>query len=538
MRRLATHILKVNCLEKVVSVNDIISSKYKCTTGKDVWRENLRTTIFAADKIRSTLGPQGSYKLVTYNRGPEQVIKVTKDAIAILDELAIQYPPAVIVSESAKLQREETGDGVAGFVIFLSALLKKADKLLSTKIHANTIIHGYHLATEKSLEILDRQAATANRQDTDILDLVDCKRNILTPQIRDMIRQAYPHAFSKGVFERENIRFLKKTGGELQDSSLIHGVVVKKQKAHPSMPDKIKGLRIAATSERLGINRLEVKMPGQGPYHIDLNVKAPGQIQQYSEAVQKIKDESIRRLTELNVNVLLCEQPIEDHSKSELFKNGIFTLENVDKKDTQAIAKATGARIVGGLTELGEEDIGTAEELYTGTIELEKTVAFSGCNGATFMLRGSTPQAIDELETAIKNSFTVLKLVGDDGRLLAGGGAVEAYVSQELKIYAREFASREQVVIEAYANALLEIPKCLAENNGLNPTDILLELKQRNAEGFCNVGVDEHNCCEMVCQEPLKVKRSVLRRAFEVSMLMLHIDELIISKEIPKFHKK
>ena len=525
-------------MEKTVSVDDIISSKYKRTIGKEVWRQNLRTTIFAADKIRSTLGPKGAYKLITYNRGPEQVIKVTKDAIAILDELAIQYPPAVIVSEAAKLQREETGDGVAGFVIFLSALLKKADELLSVKIHANTIIHGYHLATEKSLEILERQAATANRQSFDILDLVDCKRNILTPQIRDMIRQAYPRVFSKGIFERENIRFLKKTGGEPKDSSLIHGVVVKKQKAHPCMPNRIKGLRIAVTSERLGINRLEVKMPGQGPYHINLNVKAPRQIQQCSEAVQKIKDEPIRRLTELNVNVLLCEQPLEDQSKTKLFTNGIFALENVDRKDTQAIAKATGARIVGDLKDIVEEDIGTAEELYTGSIELEKTVTFSGCNGATFMLRGSTLQAIDELETAIKNSFTVLKLAGDDGRLLAGGGAVEAHVSHELKNYAREFASREQVVIEAYANALLEIPRCLAENNGLNPTDTLLELKQRNAEGFCNVGVGEHCCCEMVCQEPLKVKRSVFRRAFEVSMLMLHIDELIISKEIPKFHKK
>ena len=86
------------------------------------------------------MGPQGSYKLVTYNRGPEQVVKVTKDAIAILDELAIQYPPAVIIAEAAKMQREEAGDGVASFVIFLSALLKKADELLSNE---NSSKHDY-----------------------------------------------------------------------------------------------------------------------------------------------------------------------------------------------------------------------------------------------------------------------------------------------------------------------------------------------------------------------------------------------------------
>ena len=154
------------------------------------------------------------------------------------------------------------------------------------------------------------------------------------------------------------------------------------------------------------------------------------------------------------------------------------------------------------------------------------------------MLRGNTQQTIDELETAIKNSFTVLKLVENDSRFLAGAGAVEMHVSHELKNYSREFASREQLAIQAYADALMEIPRCLAENYGLNATDILLELKRHNAEGSYNFGVDELGCSEMVCQEPLKVKRSVFRRAFEVSMLMLHIDELIISKEIPKFHKQ
>ena len=221
-----------------------------------------------------------------------------------------------------------------------------------------------------------------------------------------------------------------------------------------------------------------------------------------------------------------------------MFVQGIFALESVDKKDTQAVSKATGAKIVGNVNELSEEDIGFAEELSTGKLELEKTVTIEGCKGATFMLRGTTPQTMDELEIAVKNSFVVLKLMGDDGRVLPGGGAVDAHIAQELKGYAREFASREQIIIEAYANALMDIPRCLAENYGLNPTDTILELKKRHADGFCNFGVDEQSCRDMVCQEPLKIKRSAIRRAYEVSMLMLRIDELLISKEIPKFHKQ
>lgn len=522
----------------MIAMEKIISQKYKRITGKDVWRENFRLAIFAADKVRSTFGPKGAYKLVAYNRGPEQVIKITKDAIAILDELSIQYPPAVIISEAAKLQREETGDGVTGFVVFLSALLKKADELLTMGIHANTIIHGYHLATEKALEIIESQAATSNNQNSDVLDIVDCQRNLLTPDIRALIMKAYPLAFSDGGFDKENIRFLKKKGGDLQDSSLINGIVIKKEKAHPNMADKIRNLRIAISSERLGINRLEIKMSGQGPAHIHLDIKQPQQIREYQETENRIKTQPIEKLTQLNVNVLLCEQPLEALQKEKLFTQGIFALESVDKKDTQAVSKATGAKIVGNLNELSQEDIGFADELSTGKIELEKIVTIEGCKGATFMLRGSTPQTIDELETAIKNSFVVLKLAGDDGRVVPGGGAVEAQITQELKSYSREFASREQIIIEAYGNALMDIPRCLAENYGINPTDTILELKKRHADGFCNFGVDGQSCCDRVCQEPLKVKRSAIRRAYEVSTLMLRIDELLISKEIPKFHKQ
>ena len=127
-------------MQNIITSKSVISKNIERKTGKDVWRDNLRLAIFAADKVRSTLGPKGAYKLISYNRGPEQVVKVTKDAIAILDELAILYPPAVVVTEAAKMHRDEAGDGVASFVVFLSALLRNADELLQ---HENSPQHHY-----------------------------------------------------------------------------------------------------------------------------------------------------------------------------------------------------------------------------------------------------------------------------------------------------------------------------------------------------------------------------------------------------------
>jgi chaperonin GroEL (HSP60 family) len=522
----------------MITLESIISKNYKRTTGKDAWRENLHYAIFTANKIRSTLGPRGAYKLVAYNRGPEQVIKVTKDAIAILDELAIQYPPATIISESAKMQRQEVGDGVATFVIFLSALLKKADELFSMKIHPNTLIHGYFLATNKALQIIDQQATSYCNLNSDVLDIVDCQRNLLTSHMRSMIMEAYQLAYSDGKFDKDSVRFLKKKGRSTQESVLIKGVVAKKEKAHPNMPDRIENLRIAITSERPGINRLEVKMPREGPIHFNLNIKNADQMRQYKKAEDKLKADSLAKLIELKANVLLCEQPIDETLKDKLLDHGIFALEKVDKKDALAVAKATRAKNVGQLGELTEEDLGSADGLYTDTLELEKTVTFYGCKGATFLLRGNIPQTIDELETAIINSMTVLKVIGDDNRVLPGGGATEAHLAQELKSYAKQFSSKEQVAIEAFGAALMDIPRCLAENYGLNPTDTVLQLKQHHAEGLNSCGINQQGCFEGVCLEPVRIKRSIIRRAYEVSSLMLRIDELLISKEIPKFHKK
>jgi archaeal chaperonin len=206
-------------MERILSPNSIVSPSYKRTTGKKAWRENLRYAIFAADIIRSTLGPKGAYKMVTYNKGPEKVVKVTKDAIAILDELAIQYPPSVIIAEAAKMQRDEAGDGVATFVVFTSALLKKADEMLSMGIHANTIIHGYSLASDRALEIIDDKAT--DQHEYDPLTVVDCGRKLLTPSIRSLIREAYPNLRCDGRYVKENVGFLKKTGGCIPEIKLI-----------------------------------------------------------------------------------------------------------------------------------------------------------------------------------------------------------------------------------------------------------------------------------------------------------------------------
>jgi chaperonin GroEL (HSP60 family) len=304
------------------------------------------------------------------------------------------------------------------------------------------------------------------------------------------------------------------------------------------MPDKLKNLRIALVSKRLGFDRLELKMPREGPIPIRLNVKSADQLRQYREQEVNLKTRGMQQLSDLNVNVLLCQQPIEDYQKSLLVNMGIFALECISQEDLTAIANASGAKVIADLKELTEGDIGFADQLITDKIELENIVTLSGCKSATVLLRGNIPQVIDELETAIKNSLTTLKIIDADKRILPGGGATEVQLAEQLHAYAKSLSGREQVVVDAYASALMDIPRCLAENYGLNVTDMMLELRNRHSQEENSVGICEEGCQRWVSIEPLKIKRSIIRRACEVSLLMLRIDELLMSKEIPKFHKK
>src|SRR2546422_10418793 len=154
-------------------------------SGKDVWRQNLNLASLAAFKISTSLGPKGAYKLVTYHRGPEMVMKVTKDPVDVVDELGIEYPAIMMLAEAAKIQRQHTGDGISTLLVIVSALLTEADKLIEVGFHANTILDGYLKATERSIAIINEIAKNVGKElDEHLLEVIDCGRGLLNGKLR------------------------------------------------------------------------------------------------------------------------------------------------------------------------------------------------------------------------------------------------------------------------------------------------------------------------------------------------------------------
>ncbi len=522
------------------SMINILSPNYEYIKGKDAWRDNLRTTVLAAERICTSLGPNGAYKLVTYNRGPERIVKITRDAVPVLEELAIQYPTLVVFSEAAKIQRRDVGDGVASFVIFTSALLKKADELITKGIHPTVILEGYAEAEKKAQEMVSANSRKiGNYSSEETLKIADCGRGLLTPDICSMILRASKRAENYGRLDKDRVRFIRKPGGNPSDTCLVHGLVIKKAKLHPNMPDCVLKPRIALTSARIGISRMEVKMPGQGPFHFKFNVDNPGDLQSSKTAESSVREQALENLRLHGANVLFCQQPIDDLSKSRLVNMGLLAFASVDRGDLALISKATDAKIVSNLNDLTKLDIGEAKRIDIEKLALEKTVTLICPNYSTFVLRGSTPQTLDEQEEIISKALKLIKITQKEGdSFLPGGGATETQIAQELKAFANHLASRKQLAIDAFADALLEIPRCLSRNNGLNPIDTMTELYARHAEGLSNYGAGFEGCQPSVCMEPAEVKRSVIKRACEMTTLMLRVDEQVASKEIVKFHKK
>jgi len=477
--------------------------------------------------------------MVTYNRGPEKIVKVTKDPVPVLEELAIQYPALAVLSEAAKMQREEIGDGVTSFVILASALLKKADELIAKKVHANIILDGYLEAAKRTLRKIETNSAALQRSDYEgLLEAVDCGRGILTKNLRRDLIEAAQSATKNGKLEKKNIRIIRKQGAETSETQLIRGITVKKAKLHRNMPNDIKQPRIAVTTGRIGLNRLEVKMRGEGPFHMKFDIQNPEQLDSCQEAEREQKNFALDRLGELKVNVLFCQQPIDTYAKCRLLDRGVLAFESVEREDCALISEATHAKMVGSLVDLRETDVGAAENLSVEKLSPDEIVTLEVPDFATLMLRGSSVQAFDELELLIQKSLTLLKTATENPYVVPSYGATEMRIAQDIKNFALHFSGKQQIAVEGFAEALVELPRCLAENNGSDPDDTVAQLRKFHDEGFSDYGITADGLCGPACHELSQVKSSVIKRAFEFVSLMLRVDEQITRKEIVKFHKK
>lgn len=499
------------------------------SVGRDAQRNNILAGKVLAETVRTTLGPKGMDKMLVDGLGD---IVVTNDGVTILKEMDIEHPAAKMLVEVAKTQEDEVGDGTTTAVIIAGELLKKSESLLDQDIHPTIIAMGYRQAAEKAQEILDDIAIDSVDEETLIKVAMTAMTGKGTEAAREPLAKLIVDAVQKvaedGAVDTDNIKIEKKDGAVVEDSTLVEGVIVDKERVHPGMPSEVKDAKITLVNSPLEVKETEVDA--------EIRITDPAQMQAFIEQEEKMVKDMVDKVAESGANVLFAQKGIDDLAQHYLSKAGILAVRRVKKSDIEKLARATGANVVTNLEDLTADDLGEAGIVEERKVSGEEMIFVEECSVAksvTLFVRGSTKHIVDEIVRAIEDAIGVVAATVEDDKVVAGGGAPEIAMAKKLKDYADSISGREQLAVNAFAEALEIVPKTLAENAGLDSIDSLVDLRAAH-ENSAVMGLDVFtgkvaDMKEAGVIEPKRVKKQAIQSASEAAEMILRIDDVIAS---------
>lgn len=508
--------------------------------GKDAQRNNILAAKMVSEMVKTTLGPKGMDKMLV---SPTGEIIVTNDGVTILEEMQIEHPAAKMMVEIAKTQEIEIGDGTTTAVMIAGKLLENAESLLDKKIHPTVITKGYRLAAEKSQEILKEICLKISPENEDILRQIamtamtgkgaeDSKE-----KFADIIVRAVKQVQEEGNIDMNDIKIEKSKGDGIKDTELFEGIIVDKERVSQDMPRVVESAKIALLDFPIELKNPEIETK--------ISISSPDQLHSFLNEEERVIKEMISKLKNSGANVIFCQKGIDDYAQYLLAKAGIYACRRVAKSDIEKIAKATGGKIVSKLSELTPFELGNAkivEQVKHGEDVFTHVKGCQNPKAITILIKGGTEHVIAEIERALKDGIGDVVCTLKSKFVVPGGGAVEIELSKRLREFAQGLSGREQLAVEEFASALEFIPATLAENAGLDPIDILTELKSRHDSGEKNAGLNLfnnriENVLEARIIEPLKIKTQAINSASEVAIMILRIDDVIASGSGSKMPK-
>ena len=508
------------------------------STGKDAQRNNILAAKVVAETVKTTLGPRGMDKMLVSTIGD---VVITNDGATIMKELDVQHPAAKMLVEVAKTQDNEVGDGTTTAVILTGELLDKAEKLLDKDVHPTVIVEGYRKGADKAREILESLSEKIDPNDAETLGKIAMtamstkgvtgSKNYLAKIAVDAALLVKETRDGKTKVDVDLVKVLKKHGKSLEETELVRGIVVDKEIAHPQMSKHVDNAKIALLNAKLEIEKTE--------FDAKININSPDQMKMFLDEEERMLQEMVDDVIKSGTNFLFCEKSIDDIALHYLSKKGISAVKNMSSGDMEKLAKATGAKIVASVKDLNSASLGEAkviEEMKIGDDKLTYVRDAKNPMAVTVVIRGGTEHVVDEAERSLHDALCVVRDAIEDGKMVAGGGAPEAETAKQLREYAVKVGGREQLAIEAFADAMESIPLALAENAGLDPIDIMVELRAKHEDPANRwYGVDVfsgkvRDTRTLNVLEPLRVKLQVVKSATEAASMILRIDDVIASK--------
>jgi len=502
--------------------------------GREAQHGNIMAAQIVAESVKSALGPKGMDKMLVDSFGD---VTITSDGRTVLDEMDIQHPAAKMMVEVAKTQDNEVGDGTTTAVIIAGELLGKAEDLIEKNVHPTVIIDGYRKAADKALETLEKIAISVDPTDKKPIEkvamtsmaskLVAESREYLAKIASSAILQVAEKAEDGFKVDIDDVKVEKKAGEALTDTKLINGVVLDKDVVHPGMPKRVEKAKIALVDTPLEIEKTE--------FDAKINIESPEQMDAFLKQEENMIKEMVEKLAAKGANVILCQKGIDDLAQHFLSRKGILAVRRIKQSDMEKLAKATGGKLLTNLDDMTQRDFGYAQLVEERKIGDDKMTFIEGCKNpraVTILIRGGTERIVDEAERSLHDALCVARDVVKEPKIMAGGGAPEMEVAKALKEYAETLPGREQLAVMCFAEALEAIPATLSENAGLDPIDIISELRARHEKGEIWAGVEVHsgkveNMEDVGVFEPLAVKKQIIKSSTEAASMLLKIDDII-----------
>ncbi len=506
---------------------------------KEARKQNINAMLAITEMVRSTLGPKGMDKMLVDGLGD---VTITNDGAEILKNLDIESVAANMMVNVAKATDEEIGDGTTSVVIFSSALLQNALELTEQGIHPKHLTHGFKLAADKALKIIDQIEEKISKDDDVVLKnaaitSMNSKQLVTSKSFfADLALQAVKQIAGDNTFDKiNNVKIVKAPGKSLSDSKVIRGLYLEKSRANPTMPNVMKNVKIAVIRKKLEVVKTE--------FDSQIKIFNPQDIQKFKDQEEKILQGYLKLFKDIGVNMIVNNQEISDKFGAYLAREGIIAIKNLSDDNIKAILKALDATLVNDLKGLSENDLGYAETVKFEKIDNNEYTIFEGCKNPkaiSIVLKGGLKKVLDTAEVALHDVLSVIGKIIDTQAVVGGGGAVYLELAKQLRAYANEVSGKEQLAISAFALALEEIPKTLVKNAGLDEVEKITALRAAHkGEADKWIGIDtientiQDNFKKGIV-EPSALTKHIIKAGTELANLILRVDRIIAAKNAAK----
>ncbi|KAF8548304.1 hypothetical protein OG21DRAFT_1449294 [Imleria badia] len=499
--------------------------------------ENARLSSFVGalavgDLVKSTLGPKGMNKIL--QSGSTGEINVTNDGATILKSIQLDNAAAKILVNISKVQDDEVGDGTTTVCVLASELLREAEKLIAMKIHPQTIVEGYRLASRAALDALEK-AAVDHASDVEQFrqDLFNIAKTTLSSKVLSQNKDYFANLAVdavlrlKGSTDLEHIQIIKKVGGKLTDSYLDEGFILDKSIAVNS-PRRLENVKILIANTSMDTDKIKV-------FGARVKVDSTGKLAELERAEREKMKAKVEAIAAHGINCFINRQLIYNYPESLLTEKGILVIEHADFEGVERLSLVTGGEIASTFDRPDLVKLGKCELIEEIIIGEDKLIKFSGVaagEACTVVLRGSTNQMVDEAERSLHDALSVLSQTVKETRIVLGGGCSEMLMSCAVDEATRKVKGKKAIAAEAFGRALRQIPTILADNAGYDSSDLVARLRAAHYEGQSDAGLDmnEGTISSMKAlgvTESYKLKRQVVLSATEAAEMIIRVDDIL-----------